>query len=195
MTDDRLVRNMVVIMLDRITLVPLVVAMLLCMLQDRRRRLWPWVLAHVPVVVLTVIGIVTHNEFYGLDIVHYCQLTVIVIFILYYIRALIQYGRWLHENYVDLEHKEVWQSLLFVITIFVIYDLYTTNAGEMIKEYLAQVFTLVIIVFLLWRVETLQQLEPMTEEKEPEVAPRGIDIGAQLAQQCEARQLYLQHDS
>lgn len=194
MTDDRLVRNMVVIMLDRITLVPLVVAMLLCMLQDRRRRLWPWVLAHVPVVVLTVIGIVTHNEFYGLDIVHYCQLTVIVIFILYYIRALIQYGRWLHENYVDLEHKEVWQSLLFAITIFVIYDLYTTNAGEMIKEYLAQVFTLVIIVFLLWRVETLQQLEPMTEEKEPEVAPRGIDIGAQLAQQCEARQLYLQHD-
>ena len=196
MNDDRLVRNMVVIMLDRITLVPLVMALLLCMLQDRRRRLWPWVLAHVPVAVIAVIGIVTHSEFYGLDIVHYWQLAVIVIFILYYIRALIQYGRWLHENYVDLEHKEVWQSLLFVIAIFVIYDVYTTNAGEMIKEYLAQVFTLIIIAFLLWRVETLQQLESIAEEeeKEPEETPRSINIGAQLEQQCEAQLLYLQHD-
>ncbi len=34
-----------------------------------------------------------------------------------YVRALIQYGRWLRENYADLEHKEVWQSLLFLACV------------------------------------------------------------------------------
>jgi len=33
----------------------------------------------------------------------------------------------------------------------------------MIKEYLAQVITIVIIAFLLWRVETLQRLESEEE--------------------------------
>ena len=36
LTDDRLVRNITTIMLDHVTLVPLVMAVLLAMLQDRR---------------------------------------------------------------------------------------------------------------------------------------------------------------
>ena len=32
------------------------------------------------------------------------------------VRALRQYGRWLRDNYADLEHKEVWQS--FVVLYF-----------------------------------------------------------------------------
>lgn len=41
LSDDRLVRNITAVTLDYITLVPLVMGMLLHMLQDRQRRLWP----------------------------------------------------------------------------------------------------------------------------------------------------------
>ena len=199
LVDDRLVRNIVGITLDHITLVPLVMAMLLRLLQDRRRRLWPWVLTQVPIVVAAVVGIVRHDEFYGFELMTYWQLAVMIVFVVYYIYSLVKYGRWLHENYADLEHKEVWQSLLFVVALFAVYEVYFTNPGEMAKEYLAQVNTIVIIAFLLWRVETLQTLEPLTsesdtEEEIEEEASKGINIGVLLEQYCVANQLYLQHD-
>ena len=159
LADDRLVRNITTILLDYITLVPLVMAVLLAMLQDRRRPLWPWLLALVPVVVAAVVGIAQRSTFWGYEVVYYWLLAVIVVFITYYIYALRQYGRWLLDNYADLERKEVWQSLVFAIVLLAIYAIYTSNAGELMREYLSQVITIVIIAFLLWRVETLQELE------------------------------------
>ena len=192
LTDDRLIRNITAVTLDHITLVPLVMAILLRMLQDRQRRLWPWVLAQLPIIVFAAVGIAKHNEFFGFDLTTYWQLAVMTIFIIYYIHALIQYGRWLRENFADMEHKEVWQSLLFAVALFVVYEIYFTNPGEMPREYLAQMNTLVIILFLLWRVETLQRLEPVTEESVE--TPKGLDIVALLEKHCEDQQLYLQHD-
>ena len=84
---------------------------------------------------------------------------VIAVFVVYYIIALRQYGRWLLDNYADLEHKEVWQSMVFIIVLLAVYMVYTSNAGELVREYLSQIITLVIIAFLLWRVETLQELD------------------------------------
>ena len=55
LTDDRLVRNIVAVTLDHITLVPLVMAFLLRMLQDRQRPLWPWVLSQAQVETLAII--------------------------------------------------------------------------------------------------------------------------------------------
>ena len=81
------------------------------------------------------------------------------VFVVYYIFALRQYGRWLRDNYADLEHKEVWQSLVFAVVLLAVYMVYTSNAGELMREYLSQVISIVIIVFLVWRVETLQELE------------------------------------
>ena len=80
-------------------------------------------------------------------------------FIIYYALALRHYGRWLRDNYANLEHKEVWQSLTFAVGLFVVYEVYTSNGGELLREYLSQIVTLVIIAFLLWRVETLQELK------------------------------------
>jgi len=200
LTDDRLVRNIVAVTLDHITLVPLVMALLLHMLQDRRRPLRPWFLTQVPILVAAILGIAWHDEFYGFDLTTYWQIAVMTIFVLYYVHALIQYSRWLRENYADLEHKEVWQSLLFVAVLFVVYEVYFTNPGEMAKEYLAQLETLAIIVFLIWRVETLQQLgdkvpdTSQEEEATPVSLPTTINIQQQLEKCCEARQLYLQHD-
>ena len=68
------------------------------------------------------------------------------------------------DNYADLEHKEVWQSLLFADGLFLVYQVYTSNGGELLREYLSQVVTIVIIAFLVWRVETLEELE--SEESE-----------------------------
>ncbi len=170
LADDWLVRTITVIMLDHVTLVPLVMALLLAMLQDRRRPLWPWLVAQSPVVVLAVVGIICRDWYLGYELAHLCQLTVVVAFVVYYIVALRQYGRWLLDNYADLERKEVWQSMMFVLALLVVYELYTTNAGEMAKEYLSQVITLVIIAFLVWRVETLQELE--TENNENEIIYR-----------------------
>ena len=159
LADDRLMRNIIVIMLDHSTLVPLVMAVLLALLQDRRRPLWPWLVVQLPVVVFAVVGMTRRSMFFGYELPHYWQLAVVAVFITYYIYALRQYGRWLLDNYADLERKEVWQSLVFAIVLFAVYMIYTSNAGELMREYLSQVITVVIIVFLLWRVETLQELE------------------------------------
>ena len=205
LTDDRLVRNITAVTLDHVLLVPLVMAILLRMLQDRQRPLWPWFLTQVPILVAAVVGIVRHDGFYGFDLTTYWQLAVMVIFVLYFIHELIHYGRWLRENYADLEHKEVWQSLLFATILFVVYEVYFTNPGEMLREYLAQFETLAIICFLLWRVETLQNLsnklpdnkqvkEPLIEKPASVVFPTSINIQKELQTHCEAKQLYLQYD-
>ena len=159
LTDDWLIRTILVILLDHATLVPLVMGVLLRMLQDYRRPLWPWLVAQSSVVVFGIVGIDQRSWFYGYELPHYYQLGCIVLFITYYIYALRQYGRWLRDNYADLEHKEVWQSLVFAVILFAVYSLYTSNMGEMAREYLSQVISIVIIGFLLWRVETLQELE------------------------------------
>ena len=219
LTDERLVRNIVAVTLDHVLLVPLVMAMLLRLLQDRRRRLWPWVLTQVPIVVSAAVGIARHSEFYGFDLTTYWQVAVMTVFVAYYIYALRQYGRWLRQNYADLEHKEVWRSLLFAAFLFVVYEVYFTNPGVMAREYLAQVETLVIIVFLLWRVEALQTLPlplPMREgssysqdgDSTAELSaplpnregqgggsfPRREGLEESLFLYCEQPQLYLQHD-
>lgn len=159
LADDWLVRTITVIMLDQSVLIPLVMGVLLAMLQDRRRPLWPWLLVQVPVAVFGVMGILRRDWFYGYELAHYWQLGVCAVFVTYYIYALRQYGRWLLDNYADLEHKQVWQSLTLALVLFVIYTLYTSNMGALGREYLSQVLTVAIVAFLVWRAETLEELE------------------------------------
>lgn len=40
--------------------------------------------------------------------------------IIFMVRALRQYGRWLRDNYADLEHKEVWQSSVVLAIILLV---------------------------------------------------------------------------
>ena len=186
LTDDRLVRNIVAVTLDHVLLVPLVMAMLLRLLQNRRYRLWPWVLTQVPILVLAAVGIARRDEFFGFDLTTYWQLAVMTVFVGYYIYALRKYGRWLRENYADLEHKEVWQSLVFAAFLFIVYEIYFTNPGEMVREYLAQVETIAIIAFLLWRVEALQTLQthplPLPVRERPTPLPLPVREGSSYSQ-------------
>ena len=163
LVNNRLVRNIIAITLDHITFVPLMMCVLIRMLQDRRRPLWPLIPLFAPIAVLAVVCIVTHVDVFW-SVMEYYMVLLAVLFIIYYVRTLGQYGRWLLDNYADLERKEVWQSLLLLAFILFVHMAYTNNEGTLFMEYLAQVNTIVIIVFLLWRVETLQELE--SEESE-----------------------------
>ena len=49
--------------------------------------------------------------------------------------------------------------------LLAVYVIYTSNAGELMREYLSQVISIVIIAFLLWRVETLQELPSQEDMK------------------------------
>ena len=158
LTDDRLVRNIVAITLDRLTFVPLMMCVLLRMLQDRRRPLWPVWAAVAPVGVLALICIVLRSDVFELAVELYMAVMAVA-FLVYYVQAVRQYGRWLLDNYADLERKEVWQSLLLLAFILFVHVAYSTNGGALVTEYLSQVNTFVIIAFLVWRVDTLQELK------------------------------------
>ena len=175
----RLVRNIVAITLDRVTFVPLMMCVLLRMLQDRRRPLWPVAVAMLPFVAVAVVSISTRNDNFEWFVEGY-SLLLAFLFIIYYVYALRKYGRWLADNFADLEHKELWQSLLLLACILLVYVVYTTNEGALAVEYLAQVLTLVIIGFVVWRVETLQTL--VVEEAEKTEDEEDVLIGSLLAQ-------------
>jgi AraC-like DNA-binding protein len=193
--EDRLVRNAVAIMLDSVTLMPSMMAMLLRMLQDRKRPLWPIGLSMIPVVAVVIVCIFIHCG--ALEpILQAYLLALAVIFVIYYIRAVRQYGRWLLDNYADLERKEIWQSLVAITCILLMFVAYKVNYGGMLMEYVTQINTLLIIGFLLWRVETLQTLESSVPQTNTGALPMAIadHISTMLKERCEGKQLYLKHD-
>jgi len=197
LTDDMQLRNIFTITLDRITLVPFAIAVLLRMLQDKERALWPWFVAHIPILLAAVLGVVKHD--YSVQtVIRLWQIGILVVFAIYYWFAVIQYGHWLNENYADLQNKEVWQSLAIAFSLFALYSIYSSNMGQLVLEYLSQVDTFLVIGFFLWRVETLQTLGEKTETSEPD-SPRVAftlpdNIGVLLTRFCEEEQLYLQYD-
>ena len=65
LTDDRFMRDVIAVTLDRLTLFPLMMMVLIRMLQDRKRPLWPVAVAMIPFVVVAVIRIVNHDGSFG----------------------------------------------------------------------------------------------------------------------------------
>ena len=204
--EDRLLRNIIAISLDRLTLVPLMMCILLRMLQDRHRSFRSIAAAMVPFAVIAVVSMVTHDKNYELYTECY-SLLLCFFFLINYILALRHYGRWLRDNFADLEHKEVWQSMALFSFILVVYLVYTLSGGTLFTEYLAQVFTIFIIAFVVWRIETLQELK-VVETDDVVVNPDGIsinektsstvvtpeNIGEMLQKYCINRKVYLLED-
>ena len=157
------VAYLVLAMGDCVLLFATFAGMLLAMLQDRCRPVWPALVAVIPFVVLAVVFIVSPSSLLEQFAAGYLVLLGLL-FTGHMVFAIRQYGRWLLDNYADLERKEVWQSLLLLAFILFVHMAYINNEGTLFMEYLAQVNTIIIIAFLLWRVETLQKLE--SEESE-----------------------------
>ena len=151
-------------LLDCLLTIPVALVVMLCMLQDKRRPLWPVWAAVAPLVILMAWSVVTRS-YALLPWMQGYFLLASIGFMIYMVFEVRQYGRWLRDNYADLEHKEVWQSLLVLAVIMFLFVYYVTGYGSITYEYIIQVSGLLLIGHLLWRVETLQDLsfQPMAD--------------------------------
>ncbi len=196
-------------MLDSLTVIPLMIVILFTMLQDRRRPLWPVAVMIAPLIVGLTWCVVSRSDDFLLIIFVYFLLMSLGI-VIYMVRAIRQYGRWLRDNYADLEHKEVWQGFVILAIYFLVYAIYSLDVGDLILEYAMEVIIIILVCYLLWRVETLSDLNvpisldtaiAVDDAVEETVASEDSDplsmrnnIGPLLKQHCEDSGLYLQHD-
>ena len=211
-------------LLDCLVVIPLAIVVMLCMLQDRCRPLWPVGVAMAPMVVGALVCIVTRSY----TLVPWLRLYFLPLGIgltVYMVRQVRQYGRWLRDNYADLEHKEVWQSFVAMASILLMFGYYVSGDSGMVYEYIIQVCCIALVCFLLWRVETLSCLNSLTprsaegrlqgknpsipsEARPPVAFPTGegsdswtsqarsesLALEPLLQQHCIDTQLYLQRD-
>ena len=192
-------------MLDFMTLIPCAIVLLLVLLQDRRRPLWPVGVMVAPVIIGLAVSLVYNHydilpQFYGY------HLLLAIGLIIYMVRATRQYGHWLRGNYADLEHKEVWQSLTVLAIILLVFGIYAFGIKNMIYKYITQVNNIILICYLLWRVETLSDLSIPVDDAEEETGATEHEednalslsmrnnVGPLLKVHCEEPQLYLQQD-
>jgi AraC-like DNA-binding protein len=208
-SEDILITDLIGGLLDCMTVIPLALVVLLTMLQDRKRPLWPVAVMVAPIIVGSAWSVATRS--YALLPMLYAYFLLMGIgFIIYMVRALRQYGRWLRDNYADLEHKEVWQGFVVLVIMLLVFGIYTYIYEGRAYLYAMLGCLAVLIFYLLWRVETLSDLSvplslnlsvagPVSVETEAEECC-GLsqatcnNIGALLQRHCIETQLYLQHD-
>ena len=194
--DEVMLGSLIAGWLDCMTVFPLMIIILLTMLQDHRRPLWPVCVIMAPLVVGLAWYIVSRSD----DLLFVLFVDFLLMWlgvIIYMARAIRQYGRWLRDNYADLEHKEVWQGFVVLAIYFLVYVIYSLDVGEQIYEYAMEVIIIILVCYLLWRVETLSDLsipESTTKNVSTLVGLPAKNIGLLLKQHCEEQQLYLQHD-
>ena len=181
-------------LIQGVTLLPLALVVLLAMLQDRRRPLWPLGLMIAPAVVGMAACVVSRSEAL-FPVIYAYDLPLIIGLIAYMVRALRQYGRWLRDNYADLEHKEIWRSFIVLAIILLAFTVNELCDKAPVYEYAMLVVTAVLIFYLLWRVETLSGLSPSTLHLPPSTQnPPPSTFQQKLQHHCIDTQLYLQYD-
>ena len=206
------------VVLDGVTMLPTIAGTLLSMLQDRRRPVWPVIAALMPFVAIGGVLMVWPNGLL-MQIGTVYILLLYVLFAVYVAFAVRQYGRWLRDNYADLEHKEVWLTHVVSLVFMLLLIFYSFIDANIILLYLLNILELAIFCLLLWRVETLPRLSlppdpsprgegniyhsrsSATEElTTPLASRRGVggealeQIEQLLDEHCVAPQLYLKHD-
>ncbi len=205
-TEDILLTNLVGATLDFMTLVPLGIIVLLNMLQDHKRPLWPVFVAVAPLAAVTMLCAATCSITL-LPVLYAYYLLLGIGLLIYMVREVRQYSLWLRNNYADLEHKEVWQSFVILAVILLFFGIYTLEPYYHSIKYIMQLNNMILVCYLLWRVETLSDLGitrslPLTMEEtddgetmKNDFSPTATDkIGPLLQRHCIDTQLYLQHD-
>lgn len=205
-TEDILLTNLVGATLDFMTLVPLGIIVLLNMLQDHKRPLWPVFVAVAPLAAVTMLCAATCSITL-LPVLYAYYLLLGIGLLIYMVREVRQYSLWLRNNYADLEHKEVWQSFVILAVILLFFGIYTLEPYYHTIKYIMQLNNMILVCYLLWRVETLSDLGitrslPLTMEEtddgetmKNDFSPTATDkIGPLLQRHCIDTQLYLQHD-
>ena len=207
------VAYLVLVILDCVILFTTFAGMLLAMLQDRRRPVWPALVAMIPFVALE--GAYMLYPIHLIEQITAAYLVLLgLIFTAHMIFAIRQYGRWLNDNYADLENKKVWLCQAVSLGCMLLFVLYVL-ATDMVFIWLIHIIELVLIGLLLWRVETLPQLDSISTEEafgpsvpentamqeaegsnlSPLISAINLaQIERLLAERCVDTQLYLQHD-
>ena len=174
-TEDIMLSAVVGAVLDFMMLIPLAIVVLLVMLQDRRRPLWPVFTMMAPLIIgLAVCGVSRSNALLPILYIYYLLLA--IGFITYIVRATRQYGHWLRDNYADLEHKEVWQSFMILAIILLIFFFYAFESQAPANKYVTQLNNIILVCLLLWRVETLSVLSiPVNDAEEEALTTENVD--------------------
>lgn len=191
--DPSPIKYLTVCGLDILLYIPTIAGILLSMLQDRHRPSWPVLVAMVPVILMVAIGIIRKDDGVQNPLFYYV-LFLFVLLMLYMCLSVQRYGRWLKDNYADLEHKEIRLSFLILAVFLLFFLLYSSTSEAPFHLYLLQIDNILIVVLLLWRVESLQQLSDTPVQKTSAQPGIPSNIGPLLQKHCEEGQLYLQHD-
>ena len=181
-------------LLDCLTVFPLTIVTLFVMLQDRSRPLWPAAVMVAPLVVGMVLCVASRSMAF-MPMLYVYLILLSIGLIIYMVRALRQYGRWLRDNYADLEHKEVWQSFTVLGVFLLLFGIYSISTKSPVYGYALQVYDIVLTCFLVWRVETLSDLS-ITHSQDLPASQKNFtdDFEPLLQKHCIDTQLYLQHD-
>ena len=166
--DDILMTDLIGGVLDSITVIPISIVILFAMLQDHQRPLWPIAVMTAPISLGMAACVATRSDALYPVIYAYVLLMSIGL-ITYMVRATRKYSRWLRDNYADLEHKEVWQSFIVLAILLIMYVVYEFTNDGLVYMYAMQVICVVLISYLLWRVETLSDLNIQLAPAEAEV--------------------------
>lgn len=161
--DDQSLVFTLLAVLDCVGMLITLFGTMLSMLQDRRRPVWPVLVAMLPFVALVATLMIHPSELLQ-QIAKAYLLLHCLLFAVYMVFTIRRYGRWLNDNYADLEHKRVWLSqavAFFCMLAFVLYIV----AENMVLIYCLHIVDLVLVFLLLWRVETLPELDaPLADE-------------------------------
>ena len=141
-SDDVLLFGLIGSLLDCLTFFPLEIVVLLAMLQDRHRPLWPVSLMLAPPIAGMAWGVISRSDAL-MPLIRIYFLLLSIGLIIYMVREVRRYRRWLRDNYADLEHKEVWQSFLVLAVIFIASDFYVGGYGLPVYEYVSQALAIV----------------------------------------------------
>jgi len=199
---DSAIRALICICLDVVFTMPTLLCTMLVTLQDRRRKMWPvTIIVALSLFNVLLVHLQGNRITTAIGLIYLLSIAAVIIGM---ILALRYYRKWLRENYADLEHKEVahiyWVLFFWLLTslCYGLANLYS------LFEVLMEVGDIVLIVFLLWRVETLQALEE-PEEVTTEAAAPSAEVSSPkplydklerlLREECVGTQFYLRHDA
>lgn len=157
-SDLQSVGYLLLVMVDCVLLFVTFAGMLLAMLQDRRRPVWPALVTMIPFVALCGAVMAFPSKLFEQITAAYLVLLGLL-FTVHMIFAIRQYGRWLNDNYADLENKKVWLCQAVALGCMLLFVLYVL-AVDMVLIWFIHIIELVLVGLLLWRVETLPRLSP-----------------------------------
>lgn len=194
--DIPIVGYLVIVIFDYVAMMTTITGTMFAMLQDRKRPIWPVLVAMIPFSVIEVLQVLYPDDSFTYMGIAY-NLSLFVILFVYMLFAVRRYDRWLNDNYADLENKKVWLSMLVSLAFVLLFALYILVDTYFVLIYLLHIVELVFFALLLWRVETLPQLEAQPQPQQTPAVIFNIDltnIEHLLEEHCVARQLYLQQD-